>query len=80
MQKVVTIYTSVKKNTREEDGLEEINTLLSEGWHIVSVTPMGGAAMTLQQKDLSSYAENISFMLLGSVVVLSDDKNSICSI
>lgn len=83
MQKILTIYTTARlenRITKQEEGLEEIRKLLDDGWHIVSVTPMGGAAMSIQQKELNRYNDNISLLLLGSVVVLSDEKNPICSI
>lgn len=82
MQKILTIYTTVKfeNGSKKEEGLVEIQDLLDSGWHIVSVSPMGGAAMTLKNKTCDRYDDDLSLLLLGSVVVLSDEKNSICSI
>ncbi len=80
MQKILTVYTSMSiGGEKKEEGIDEVRELLDNGWHIVSVSPMGGAAMTLEEKDSNRFSENLSLLLLGSIVVLSDN-NPICSI
>ena len=45
MQKAIIVSVRLERHDKwVESGMDEVNQLLSEGWKVISATPMGGAA------------------------------------
>ena len=70
MQKAIIVSVRLERHDKwVESGMDEVNQLLSEGWKVISATPMGGAASSTYSTDLKG-----SKMAFTSMMVLESDN------
>lgn len=82
MQKAIIVYTKEDYQGKlVNTGMKEVNELLEEGWTVVSVTPMGGAAAAHPGNGNYQTHNEYHKIAFASMFVLTDQKDSVvCNI